>query len=111
MTVKLLLFLSSSPSPLPLHSLLSILFLPVCAGVCVAGTTTHARGDYSWETSRPRVVEQPCQHSEEGMARRQCHRNGEWDHPILNECYGDVDEIFDDLGKVSLPYRDAMSTH
>jgi hypothetical protein len=68
--------------------------------VCAADRTSHPRGEYYWAKSRPGMVELPCQHSEEGVAKRQCSRDGIWDHPILDECYGDIETVFRYLDKV-----------
>jgi hypothetical protein len=73
--------------------------------VCEADTTSHPRGEYYWAKSKPGMVELPCQHSEEGVAKRQCSRDGIWDHPILDECYGDIETIFRYLDKVPFSCR------
>ena len=86
----------SAPFPLFLCLLSS-------AVVCAADRTSHPRGEYYWAKSRPGTVELPCQHSEEGVAKRQCSRDGIWDHPILDECYGDIETVFRYLDKVSQP--------
>jgi hypothetical protein len=65
--------------------------------VCPAETTTSPRGDYSWSQSKQGLHELPCQHSDEGVATRYCNRDGTWDLPILDDCYRDIDEIFEVL--------------
>lgn len=57
-----------------------------------------------WERTRPALIELPCQHTVEGMeemfARRLCQDDGKWGEVDVNDCYGEVEDLFKDIGEV-----------
>ena len=77
------------------------IFVALNTVVCRAETTVSPRGEYHWRKTKPAEVKLPCEHSDEGEAIRVCTRNGTWDPPILDDCYGDIDDIFEELDNVS----------
>lgn len=76
--------------------------------VCPYDSTKSPRGNYDWPEIRPGLVELPCQHLKEGtdpeersVAQRLCDNNGIWGEVNLEGCYGDTDDIFPHLDKVT----------
>ena len=57
-------------------------------------------GDYMWVKTKPSLIELPCQHGDDGMARRLCDEDGIWGEVDLEECYGAPEDVFPYLDKV-----------
>ena len=74
--------------------------LPPRLVVCLEDRTSSPRGDYTWEKTKPETIEQRCQHGDDGMAKRECDRNGEWGVVNLDECDATVEDLFTYLDQV-----------
>lgn len=65
-----------------------------------------------WERTRPDLIELPCQHRDEEMeemegmeemfARRRCNDDGKWGEVDVDDCYGEVEDLFNDIEKVRI---------